>query len=328
MNGPRVAKKGIAVRHRTPRRLVTAVAVALTLSVATTHPAAAEGQPRVFGLSAPGADYGLSSATGTARELGRQLDVNSSFESWNFGNVFPADAMRVIARTGAVPEITWEPWDPTAGAKQPTYTLERIAAGVFDRYVDSWATAIAAYGGPLYLRFAHEMTGNWYPWAPATTGTPPEVYVAAWRHVHDRFTAAGAHNVSWVWSPGVVEGQPTLLRDVYPGPDYVDVVAFDGYNTGSDEPEWGGWKGPEELFANTIKFCTMLAPDKPLWINEIGSTEHGGDKAAWITDLFAYLRTTRVTGVIWYDSPVETRDYRLNSSPATFYAATTSLRDW
>jgi hypothetical protein len=309
--------------------------LALAASVLVTAfpcPAAAadpgQAAPRIFGLSEPGPGYGFRSASETANSLGRSLQVVNGFEAWNFHNPFPIEGLRAIAATGARPEITWEPWDPNAGVTQPEYSLARIAAGAFDGYIAGWAYAAAAYGAPLLLRFAHEMTGVWYPWSPAVNGGSSAAYVAAWRHVHDVFAAAGAHNVSWVWSPNVVEGEPTTLAEVYPGAAYVDIVAVDGYNVGSDKPEWGGWKGPEQLFAATIGFCSQLAPDKPLWINEIGSTEHGGDKAAWIASLFDYLRTTRVTGVIWYDSPVESRDYRLNSSPTSFGAAAYSLHHW
>lgn len=318
-------------RRRRLRRSTLALCVAVLVTALPAPGAAAEsGQEaaRVFGLSAPGPGYGFGSAIRTADALGRPLQVVNGFEAWDFHNPLPIADLRAIAATGARPEITWEPWDAAGGVEQPRYSPARIAAGDFDRYIADWAQAAAAYGAPLLLRFAHEMTGVWYPWAPAVNGGSPEAYVAAWRHVHDLFAAAGARNVSWVWSPNVVEGEPTTLAEVYPGAAYVDIVAVDGYNVGSDKPEWGGWKGPEQLFAATIGFCSQLAPDKPLWINEIGSTEHGGDKAAWITSLFDYLRTTRVSGVVWYDNPVERRDYRLNSSPSSFGAAAYSLHHW
>ena len=72
-----------------------------------------------------------------------------------------------------------------------------------------WARALAAFGGPVRLRFAQEMNGDWYPWGAGTNGNTPAEFVRAWRHVHDIFTAAGATNVQWVWSP--VSGAPAAV---------------------------------------------------------------------------------------------------------------------
>jgi Glycosyl hydrolase family 26 len=288
-----------------------------------------DGQDRVFGLSAPGQDRGLAAASATADGLGHGLGVLNFFEAWSLFQPLPVDSLRQIVARGALPEITWEPWAPSRDHHEPDYATARIASGAFDSYIDWWAHDAAAYGAPLLLRFAHEMNGTSYPWSPAVNGDNPAAYVAAWRHVHDRFVAAGATNVIWVWSPNIVTGQPTPLSSVFPGNNYVDVAAVDGYNYGAEEPTWGGWNRPRRLFADTIRQVEQLAPNKPLWINETGSSEHGGDKAQWIGELFDYLRTTRATGLVWFDLAVPGQpDFRLNSSPASFAAASAGLQGW
>ena len=47
------------------------------------------------------------------------------------------------------------------------------------------------------------MNGSWFPWSEGVNGNRAGEYVAAWRHVHDIFTAVGATNVTWVWCPNV-----------------------------------------------------------------------------------------------------------------------------
>ncbi len=96
------------------------------------------------------------------------------------------------SRPDAIPMITWQP-DAT--------TLDAINAGAADAVIRARARAVAAFGRPMFLRFAHEMNANWYPWDGTTASTPgthdgPSKYVAAWRHVHDVFVAAGATNAS------------------------------------------------------------------------------------------------------------------------------------
>ena len=102
-----------------------------------------------------------------------------------------------------------------------------IASGAHDAHITDWATRLADWGSPVMLRFGHEMNGNWYPWAEGVNGNGAGDYVAAWRHVHDIFTRAGADNVQWVWNPNVPYYGSTPLDGLYPGADYVDVVALD-----------------------------------------------------------------------------------------------------
>jgi len=299
------------------------------LTVQPTTPAAPTGG-HLFGLSSAGPDQGISTAQTTAAGLGRHLDVINFYQAWVWGTPLPVAELRAVAAGGAEPEITWEPWDPRQGTDQPGYSLAAISAGAHDAYITSWARAAAAYGQPLMLRWGHEMNGTWYPWAPAVNGGTPAAYIAAYRHVHDLFRAAGATNVSWVWSPNVVQGQPTPLAQLYPGPGYVDVIGIDGYNGGSDVSSMGGWRTPQEVFAATLAAVGQLAPTTPVVVNETGSSENGGNKAAWIAQLFDYLATaTPVSGLFWFDyATTGQADWRLATSPAALAAAGTALRGW
>jgi len=300
----------------------------VSFSVAAVPPSATP-SARLFGLSSSGDDRGIPAATATAASLGRRLDVVNVYEAWVWNAPLPVTQLDEIAATGARPEITWEPWDPRQGSTQPSYSLGAINSGAYDSYISSWARAAAAYGKPLMLRFGHEMNGNWYPWSPAVNGGSGASYLAAYRHVHDVFRAAGATNVSWVWSPNIVQGMPTDLSQVYPGTGYVDTIGVDGYNGGSDVPSMGGWRSPQQVFAPTLQALAQLAPGVPVIINETGSSENGGDKPAWITQLFSYLSGTPVTGVVWFDFAIGGQaDWRLATSPASVAAARAALAGW
>ena len=284
----------------------------------------------LFGLSSTGPGQGISTAQATAASIGRHLDVVNFYQAWVWNTPLPVTELHAITAGGAEPEITWEPWDPRLGATQPAYALTTIAGGAYDTYITAWARAAAAYGQPLLLRFAHEMNGTWYPWAPAVNGGTPAAYVAAYRHVHDLFAAAGATNVTWVWSLNVIQGQLTALDRVYPGPGYVDLIGVDGYNGGTDVSYMGGWRTPEQVFAPTLQALHQLAPAVPVVINETGSSENGGSKAAWITDLVPYLASDpQVTGLVWFDFDTPGQaDWRLATSTASLNAARTALQSW
>ncbi|RDV08143.1 beta-mannanase [Arthrobacter sp. RT-1] len=236
----------------------------------------------------------------------------------------PISEMNAVRARGAVPLVTWEPWAWGGGLDQPAYSLDRIAAGDFDARITQWGQALTAWGYPVQLRFAHEMNGDWYPWAEGVNGNEAGDYVQAWRHVHDVMAATGASNVSWVWSPNVPYWGSTELSGLYPGAGYVDIVALDGYNWGTSA-SWSGWISPQDLFAPGIAQLRSLAPGVPILIAETASSEAGGSKAAWNTDLVSYLAAQPdVMGFVWFHMQKEA-DWRINSSDASASAFNSAL---
>ena len=104
------------------------------------------------------------------------------------------------------------------------------------------------------------------------------------------------------------------LSSVYPGASYVDWTCLDGYN--GNNP----WRSFVDLYRATYDRVVALAPDKPMIVGEIGSTESGGSKAQWIADMFAALPThfPAIRGLMWFDKvesgPGGYSDWRLESS--------------
>jgi len=67
------------------------------------------------------------------------------------------------------------------------------------------------------------MSGNRrFPWSAQLNGNSLADYAAAWRHVHDIVTRAGATNVTWVWRPNVSGPTPVPISESYTGDDYVE----------------------------------------------------------------------------------------------------------
>ena len=222
--------------------------------------------------------------------------------------------MNAVRAHGSIPLVTWDPWNPTLGANQPAYVLQNIINGNFDSYIVKWAQASKAWGHPYFLRFAHEMNGNWNPWSEQVNGNKPGQFVLAWRHVHDIFTAQGVTDVTWVWSPNIDFSNSVPLRELYPGDSYVDWVAMDGYNWGNIGA-WHTWESFSALFQQT--YNEMLAiTSKPMMIGEMASTEQDGNKAAWIADAYSSQiphNFSRIKAVVWFDQDKET-DWRIESS--------------
>jgi beta-mannanase len=243
----------------------------------------------------------------------RHADVVMWFADWAHTKTFDPRQAQAIAARGSVPEISWEPWDSSKklGAQQPRYRLARIIDGDYDAYIRRWAKAVAAYGKPIRLRFAHEMNGRWYPWSERANGNHSGEYARAWRHVHAIFGPAGAKNVRWVWSP--VAG--AVPRDDYPGSDVVDVIGVSGFNGGTHLFR-GSWRSFAQAFVPTLEAVHALDPSKPVELSEVASTEAGGSKAAWIRDMFTEIRKRPwIRTVVWFNLRKET-DWRIESSAA------------
>jgi beta-mannanase len=259
--------------------------------------------------------------------VGARAAIVGTFADWTHERDFPSDLAAAINRRGAVPLISWEPWDSWAGtADQPEYALGRIVAGDHDALIDRWAQEIRAYGRPVMLRFAAEMNGDWLPWSTGVNGNRPGDYVAAWRHVRARFHDAGADNVVWVWNPIASYDGSTPLRDLFPGRDEVDWLAVDGYNWGSMR-SWG-WQSYADIFGATLRDVGTLAAGLPVMIAETGSAPDPR-KPAWVTDTLTRAHTDGVDAVVWFEFAKET-DWRLAESPAVARAAGRVLRkpDW
>ena len=217
---------------------------------------------------------------------------------------FPSTPLENVRLYGAIPVFSWNSTSSPPSVDQPDFSLGTLIDGRYDAYIREFATKAKEWGHPFFLRFNWEMNGFWFPWSEGVNGNTAGQYVAAWRHVHDIFTSVGATNVTWVWCPNIDLSNALIpLGTVYPGDAYVDWTALDGFNWGSrrDSP---GWQNFNQVFHRTYKrIITRVAPDKPMMLAEVASTEKGGDKPAWIKDMYSKIRNKyrKIRAVIWYD---------------------------
>jgi beta-mannanase len=238
---------------------------------------------------------------------------------------FQSGWMNEVRNHGSIPLVTWDPWDPAQGTNQPAFALQNIINGNFDAYISKWAQDSKAWGHPYFLRFAHEMNGNWMPWSELVNGNKPGQFVQAWRHIHNIFTSLGVTNVTWVWSPNIDYSNSIPLREVYPGDAYVDWTAMDGYNWGNIGPH--NWESFSQVFQQTY-YDILGITSKPLMIAETASTEQAGNKAGWITDGFVnqLIHTfPLIRAFVWFNESKET-DWRIESSPSAQNAFASAIQ--
>ncbi len=288
-----------------------------------------------YGVSTPQAPYDWKDFQIFAAAAQKLPSMVQFFQGWD--RDFPRDQVIETWRRDALPVISWEP-RPTVqplgpdsdNTTEPGYALSTIINGDHDAYIDRFATAVRDLGLPVAIRFAHEMNGNWFPWSEERNGNHPGEYVAAWRHVHDRFTALGATNAVWIWSPNVITARPSVhLAPLYPGDDYVDWMGMVGYYRRVYVDDKGQPKAPTfaNTYATTMDELRSVAV-KPVVITELGATEVGGNKAAWINSVFQGLKDNPdIIGFVWFDHSVNGTDWRIESSRAASDAFATDVAD-
>jgi hypothetical protein len=200
--------------------------------------------------------------------------------------------------------VSWEPWKPVRAALGPRkqahaqrgYSNNDIAAGSQDRYIARFARSLASFRGIVYVRYAHEMNGFWYPWS-ADAGA----YVRAWRQLV-RIVRREAHNVRFVWSvnPNLYEARPAWLRNVeryWPGAAWVDAV-------GATMINFGGTKKYTVARFQPALVILRRTFGKPVFLSET-NTERT-TSIPWLRDLQRLLRRHRwVQAIAW--SQLESR---------------------
>ncbi len=226
-------------------------------------------------------------------ELDATLPLIHIYTAWGDrdNEDFPKKYAAVIYELGSLPMITWEPWlndfDREDHGLPPVDDPNKngmiaVARGDYDFYIDEWAQQIKDFGHTIFLRLGHEMNDPYrYPWGPQNN--KPEDYIAAWKHVVNRFRRLNANNVLWVWAP-----QPAYLQynEYYPGKEYVDWVGVGALNYGT-VATWSKWWSFKETFGDYYK--RLDAFKKPIMITEMGSLSVGGSREKWFKEAFTHL---------------------------------------
>lgn len=258
----------------------------------------------------PGSAYDISLLQNLETQLGFKFIAANWYLDW--GTAFDSTASNTYKSSGHIPELIWEPQINGAGV---AYT--DVASGVYDTYITQTATAVKQLGYPIRISLAPEMNTDWTPWGIGKQGNTASSHITFWRHVVQKFRDVGATNVSWIWSPNVQPWNAQQLygsyAQIFPGDAYVDFIGLDGYNWGTSQ-SWSEWQSFDQIFSSSYNEITK-ASSKNLLIMEIASTEQGGSKAAWISNIFAVLKNgyARVQGFSWFDINKET-DWRIISS--------------
>ncbi len=248
--------------------------------------------------------------------VGRPVNIQATFTGWQ--DSFPDSSItNNVGPRGKTLLIFWE---------STGYTEAQMTNGSLDSYITLFADQARAYGYPVILAPWPEMNGDWNDWGGTVGADSAQGFIAMWQHVHNIFTATGETNVKWAWDVNneSYPSTPGNAAAVYwPGSSYVDYVAVDGFNFGSNSSS-SQWRTFAQVFPPSL--MTQLASyNKPLYILSTGAMA-GPDKASWITDGFGTRSATfiknypLVSGWVWFNQNGADGNWLVNSDPNSLTA--------
>jgi hypothetical protein len=251
--------------------------------------------PWLSGASGPGV---VDGQFGEGR--GRPVDIAGT---WSDNN----EAMTQMWQLQPGAEFgSWDkPMDIAIGAIGDGETWAAAAQGAYDaRWRASLTKLRELWGqrpGTLYIRFAHESNGNWYPWA--VDASEKTDFVTAWKHFRElqQEIFPASELVFCVNRESVDTGFD--WRESFPGAQYVDVLSVDYYNQYPYVDTESGWAtsmfemdqygGPKGLQAH-LDFARSVG--LPLAVSEWSGVADKGDSPLFVQHMHDFFAINAGTG--------------------------------
>jgi mannan endo-1,4-beta-mannosidase len=265
----------------------------------------------IVGFTASGLPQSWAPVTAFSKAVGHPVNLVMYYAGW--GERFRTAFAQTAREHGAEVMVNLAP----AGS------LASIAAGDGDGYLRRLAGQIRAFGHPVILCFGHEANGDWYSYG--YKHQPAAEFIAAYRHVHDVITDAGAANVTWLWTVNIPAGSRTAPVSAYwPGAAYVSEIGLDAY-------DWTGRESFAQELAPTIAAVRRLGTE-PVIVAET-SVIPGPNAASQVTGLLDGIRAEGLVGLVWFDTDkagfkhtTDRHDWRIEDDPAALAAFRAGIR--
>lgn len=175
---------------------------------------------------------------------------DGSFAAWRGRDVeIAGNWASTASASDAISSAWWEvgAGDPNHSSYANIPRVDYAIGAMIDNADENWAAAASgaydarwtqqlqqlklAWGSRqasnMFIRFAHEFNGNWYPWKVQ----PSDVanFKAAWvrfANLRNQYFPGA----QLVWCPNAGSSYNYDIRTLYPGNQYVDVISIDKYN--------------------------------------------------------------------------------------------------
>lgn len=244
--------------------------------------------------------------------------------------------------------------------------LAGMTSGSYDAQIQQLARY--SHGYNIVMRFAHEMSGFWYPWGVGAGGSgfTAAQFVSMWNHVRSVWraqeTGSGYSHIPWIWGPNttgnlantaaaagiLTTGSGTGSQNpiyapsspgaagtgscFYPGDSACEFVGLDGYSY----PDTFAGNDPSfsRIFSADLTWLgSSITTTKPILICEVGvdATIGSTARASWLEAMFTYLVSNpRIQGLNYFDHGAGSggTGYELENDPTACSGFLSGLESW
>jgi len=236
-------------------------------------------------------------------QLGRQFDIEHVYHK--FDDPFPSDYDRTTVGEGRTLFLTWS----CSLAQGGSLKWQEVASGEWDDVIDRRARDVQGLGQPILMSFCHEPGGH-----PTSSGSPSD-YVAAWRHIVERFRQDGVTNVAWVWTLTAYSFRTGTAGEYFPGDEWVSWVGVDGYTNIACPWLTTGWTSWNGVFGAANAFARDHG--LPLIVAEFSLREdpvQPDRKGQWLASSLTEMRSmSQLRAVVAFNSTSSCSSYVVSS---------------
>lgn len=243
---------------------------------------------------------------------------------------FPTEFMEENRQAGRLVELTWQLTDSNNEDLLGPSPLLDIYRGKRDGELREFARQAAGWGHPFLFRLNNEMNSDWTSYSGVVNLCDPQLFVGVWQRIYRIFREEGVNNCIWIYNPNDRNAPPSKWNDAlayYPGNGYAQLLGVTGYNNGTYYTQWNEqWREFEEIYDEVQAAYGPHFSRFPWIITEFASSSVGGDKAAWIDNMFAHIGDyPNIKAAVWFsyadfDGGIPARPYWLDESDETLEA--------
>ncbi len=186
----------------------------------------------------------------------------------------------------------------------------QVLSGEHDAMLRTWFRN-APGGFPIWWTYWHEPEDD-----IAAGQMTARRYRLAWQHINAIARQVAGNNlhptlILMAWTAR--SGSGRSVSDYYPG-DFIDVVAWDGYNP----PGATGYAAPKAIFGSAAAKTKRLG--KRFAIGELGSVlvpgDEGSRRARWLVDAARFASARNAPFVTYWDAKIPNENYQLRDVPS------------
>jgi mannan endo-1,4-beta-mannosidase len=238
------------------------------------------------------------------KEVEEKLEFEFPVIMWYryLGHEFPIEGMREAYESGKIVEMTYQVVGDMYG-RNPNFD---VLDGRMEEDIRMFARGAKEFGHPFLMRLNNEMNSTWVSYSGHLCLNDPDVFKAVWRKVYDIFREEGVDNAIWIFNPNDVSFPPCRWNShvaYYPGNEYVQMIGLTGYNTGNYFRDLTGeeWRSFTEIYDMLWDMYKDLYAEFPWIITEFACSSVGGDKKAWIDEMFDNIsKYTNIKIAVWW----------------------------